>query len=66
MDHGQRTALLLTQRKATLSKHAGQIAFPGGRIDEGETPLQAALRETEEETGLARALLNPWAILMAI
>jgi 8-oxo-dGTP pyrophosphatase MutT (NUDIX family) len=50
---------LLTQRKATLSKHAGQIAFPGGRIDPGETPLQAALRESEEETGLDRAFVEP-------
>lgn len=44
--------LLLTQRHAGLSKHAGQVAFPGGRIDEGETALEAALREAEEETGL--------------
>ena len=44
--------VLLTQRHAGLSKHAGQIAFPGGRIDAGETPLQAALREAEEEVGL--------------
>ena len=43
--------LLLTQRHAGLKAHAGQIAFPGGRIDEGETPLQAALREAHEETG---------------
>jgi 8-oxo-dGTP pyrophosphatase MutT (NUDIX family) len=46
--------LLLTQRTAHLSKHAGQIAFPGGRRDEGETAVHAALRETEEETGLDR------------
>ena len=44
--------VLLTQRHAGLSKHAGQIAFPGGRIDEGETPHQAALREAQEEVGL--------------
>ncbi len=46
-------AILLTHRTANLSKHAGQIAFPGGRTDQGETPLQAALREAQEETGLA-------------
>ena len=44
--------VLLTQRHAGLSKHAGQIAFPGGRTDEGETPFHAALREAQEEVGL--------------
>jgi 8-oxo-dGTP pyrophosphatase MutT (NUDIX family) len=52
-------SLLLTQRKATLSTHGGQIAFPGGRMDAGETPLQAALREAEEETGLAKRFVEP-------
>jgi 8-oxo-dGTP pyrophosphatase MutT (NUDIX family) len=51
--------VLLTQRHLGLAKHAGQIAFPGGRMDEGETPLETALRETEEETGLARAFVHP-------
>jgi 8-oxo-dGTP pyrophosphatase MutT (NUDIX family) len=59
MDHVDGPRLLLTQRKSTLSKHAGQIAFPGGRIDDGETPLQAALREAEEETGLQPAFVEP-------
>jgi mutator protein MutT len=49
------TALLLTRRAADLSSHAGQWAMPGGRIDEGETPEQAALRELVEEVGLALA-----------
>ena len=44
-------SVLLTQRHSNLSKHAGQIAFPGGRMDPGETPLETALREAEEETG---------------
>jgi 8-oxo-dGTP pyrophosphatase MutT (NUDIX family) len=51
--------VMLTQRHADLSKHAGQIAFPGGRLDAGETALQAALRETQEETGLAPEFVSP-------
>lgn len=54
-------ALLLTRRATTLSAHAGQWAMPGGRIDEGETPEAAALRELHEEVGLmldATALLG--------
>jgi mutator protein MutT len=51
--------VLLTQRTTTLSKHGGQIAFPGGRLDAGETPLQAAVREAEEETGLASRFIEP-------
>ena len=44
--------VLLTLRTATLSAHAGQVAFPGGRIEEGETPEAAAIREAAEEVGL--------------
>ena len=45
-------ALLLTRRASGLRSHAGQWALPGGRMDEGETPEQAALRELREEVGL--------------
>ena len=45
-------ALLLTRRSARLKKHAGQWALPGGRIDDGETPEETALRELREEVGL--------------
>src|SRR5207245_986903 len=55
IDHPDGMAVLLTQRTAHLSAHAGQISFPGGRI-EAEDPdaIAAALRETEEEVGLPR------------
>ncbi|WP_156678438.1 CoA pyrophosphatase [Sphingomonas profundi] len=47
--------VLLTLRNASLRKHAGQIAFPGGRVDpEDDGPVAAALREAEEEIGLPR------------
>jgi 8-oxo-dGTP pyrophosphatase MutT (NUDIX family) len=63
LDHADGARMLLTQRKATLSTHGGQIAFPGGRLDDGETPLEAALREAEEETGLARQFVTPLGFL---
>ena len=46
--------VILTRRTDTLRRHPGQIAFPGGRIDPGEDPVTAALREAEEEIGLPR------------
>jgi 8-oxo-dGTP pyrophosphatase MutT (NUDIX family) len=52
--------VLLTQRTAALPDHAGQIAFPGGKIDAAdESPLEAALREAEEEIGLDRRHIHP-------
>jgi 8-oxo-dGTP pyrophosphatase MutT (NUDIX family) len=51
--------VLLTQRAATLKDHAGQISFPGGRIDpEDADPWQAALREAQEEIGLAPSFVE--------
>ncbi|MCW2791580.1 MAG: ADP-ribose pyrophosphatase YjhB, family [Nocardioides sp.] len=44
--------LLLTERAHHMRSHPGQVSFPGGSIDPGETPRQAALREAQEETGL--------------
>jgi 8-oxo-dGTP pyrophosphatase MutT (NUDIX family) len=51
-DQAVETALLLTLRAADLRAHGGQWALPGGRCDEGETPIVAALRELREELGL--------------
>ncbi|HYF23860.1 MAG TPA: CoA pyrophosphatase [Caulobacteraceae bacterium] len=52
-------SVILTRRTDTLSKHAGQIAFPGGRLDPGEGPVEAALREAHEEIGLDPAFVEP-------
>ena len=53
VDHPEPT-VLLTQRSEHLNNHAGQISFPGGKIDAIDaSPLDAALREAEEEIGRA-------------
>jgi 8-oxo-dGTP pyrophosphatase MutT (NUDIX family) len=59
VDHPE-PSVLLTMRTSDLPSHAGQIAFPGGKIDPGDaTPLAAALREAQEEIGLDAALIEP-------
>jgi 8-oxo-dGTP pyrophosphatase MutT (NUDIX family) len=47
--------VLYTERSPDLRSHSGQVSFPGGRIEVGETPAEAALREAEEEIALAPA-----------
>lgn len=55
VDHRDGLSVLLTQRAPGLRQHAGQISFPGGRIEPADAgPMEAALRETEEEIGLPR------------
>jgi len=59
IDHPE-PSVLLTQRSPHLSSHAGQISFPGGKIDATDaSPLDAALREAEEEVGLSRDFVEP-------
>ena len=51
--------LVLTLRPDTMRRHAGQVAFPGGRIDPGDNgPIAAALREAEEEVALPRSAVE--------
>jgi 8-oxo-dGTP pyrophosphatase MutT (NUDIX family) len=51
-DEEGRACFLITRRAATLRRHTGQWALPGGRVDTGETAERAALRELQEEVGL--------------
>ena len=52
-------SILFTQRTAHLARHSGQVSFPGGRADAGDlSPVETALRETMEETGIAPTFVN--------
>jgi 8-oxo-dGTP pyrophosphatase MutT (NUDIX family) len=65
-EEGGETHLILTRRSSTLREHRGEIAFPGGRSDEGETPIQTALRETHEEVGIAPSAVTVMGALSPI
>jgi 8-oxo-dGTP pyrophosphatase MutT (NUDIX family) len=59
IDRAEGMTVLLTQRTAHLHAHAGQISFPGGRVEEQDADaIATALRETEEEVGLTRDLVE--------
>lgn len=59
VERPQSLSVLLTLRASDLRAHSGQVAFPGGKIDSGETPLHAALREAREEIGLEERFVEP-------
>ncbi len=62
--HAHGFSVLLTQRTDHLQHHAGQVSFPGGRVEADDGgPLGAALREAEEEIGLAPARVEPVGML---
>lgn len=64
VDRGDVATVLLTQRAAHLSVHAGQVSFPGGRVDpHDETAIDTAVREAHEEIGLVPDLVTPLGLL---
>jgi 8-oxo-dGTP pyrophosphatase MutT (NUDIX family) len=57
-DHPDGPGVLLIHRPSNMRSHPGQAAFPGGKIDAGETPVEAALREANEELGIPPELVQ--------
>lgn len=51
-EEGGEASVILTRRSSRLRSHTGEVSFPGGRLDPGEMPVAAALREASEEVGL--------------
>lgn len=63
----ERMTILLTQRTTHLPSHAGQIAFPGGKLEAGEAdPVAAAIREAQEEIGLEQQFIEPIGFLDSV
>lgn len=58
VEHPAGPSILLTRRSDNLGNHAGQVAFPGGKMEPGETPAVAALREADEEVGLKSSFVE--------
>ncbi|MDX2264251.1 MAG: CoA pyrophosphatase [Hyphomicrobiales bacterium] len=64
VEDAQGARMLFTRRADHLSAHAGQISFPGGKLEPSDaSPIETALREAEEEIGLARAFVRPLGFL---
>ncbi|MCX7930669.1 MAG: CoA pyrophosphatase [Chlorobi bacterium] len=63
---GYDPAVLLTLRSSTLRYHRGQISFPGGRIEPGELPTDAALRELTEEVGIPASMVRVHGMLSSL
>lgn len=61
-----RDSVLLTKRSIHLRSHRGEVCFPGGRKESGETTTQTALRETFEEIGLAAEDVEVWGHLKSV
>jgi len=63
---GNQVGILFTKRSGALRAHAGQVSFPGGRCDGGETPIETALRETSEEIGVNPDDVDVWTVMPSV